>query len=55
MIKGKVDLTEFMQHLADHYNCDSPYKLGIRINSIALPISVSHLTYCSNSFLVKLK
>ncbi|XP_056911618.1 uncharacterized protein wu:fj29h11 isoform X2 [Takifugu flavidus] len=37
--KGRVDLTEFMQHLADHYNCDSPYKLGIRINSIALCIS----------------
>lgn len=48
-IKGRVDLTEFMQHLADHYNCDSPYKLGIRINSIALAISVSHSTrmYCS--------
>ncbi|XP_073345224.1 uncharacterized protein [Pagrus major] len=37
--KPKVDLAEFMKYLADHYNCDSPYELGIRIHSIALPIS----------------
>lgn len=35
----KVDLAEFMKYLADHYNCDSPFELGIRINSIALAIS----------------
>lgn len=37
--KVKVDLAEFMKHLADHYNCDSPYELGIRIHSVGLPIS----------------
>ncbi|XP_056152733.1 uncharacterized protein LOC130127187 [Lampris incognitus] len=36
--KPKVDLTEFMQHLADQYNCDSPYELGIRIQGLGLPI-----------------
>ncbi|XP_029953318.1 protein NO VEIN isoform X2 [Salarias fasciatus] len=35
----RVDLAEFMKHLADHYNCDSPYELGIRIHSVALPIA----------------
>ncbi|XP_072524200.1 uncharacterized protein [Salminus brasiliensis] len=37
--KPKVDLAEFMQHLADQYNCESPYELGIRIQSVGLPIS----------------
>ncbi|XP_041670873.1 protein NO VEIN isoform X2 [Cheilinus undulatus] len=37
--KPKVDLAEFMKYLADHYNCDSPYELGIRIHSIGLPIA----------------
>uniref|UniRef100_A0A3Q2WHL7 Wu:fj29h11 n=1 Tax=Haplochromis burtoni TaxID=8153 RepID=A0A3Q2WHL7_HAPBU len=37
--KVKVDLAEFMKHLADHYNCDSPYELGIRITGLGLPIS----------------
>ncbi|XP_034049192.1 uncharacterized protein LOC117530424 [Thalassophryne amazonica] len=37
--KGTVDLAEFMKHLADHYNCNSPYELGIRITSIGLAIS----------------
>uniref|UniRef100_A0A3Q3K307 HTH OST-type domain-containing protein n=1 Tax=Monopterus albus TaxID=43700 RepID=A0A3Q3K307_MONAL len=37
--KPKVDLAEFMKHLADHYNCESPYELGIRIHSLGLPIS----------------
>ncbi|KAG7491801.1 hypothetical protein MATL_G00007700 [Megalops atlanticus] len=37
--KEKVDLAEFMKHLADQYNCESPYELGIRIQSIALSIS----------------
>lgn len=33
-----------MKYLADHYNCDSPYELGIRIHSVALPISVREIT-----------
>ncbi|KAM7382188.1 hypothetical protein PAMA_012854 [Pampus argenteus] len=37
--KPKVDLAEFMKYLADHYNCESPYELGIRIHSVGLPIS----------------
>ncbi|XP_068439866.1 uncharacterized protein [Clinocottus analis] len=37
--KPKVDLAEFMKYLADHYNCDSPYELGVRIHSIGLPIA----------------
>ncbi|XP_019748146.1 uncharacterized protein LOC109529281 [Hippocampus comes] len=35
----KVDLAEFMKYLADHYNCESPYELGIRIHSLGLPIA----------------
>uniref|UniRef100_A0A8C5H5H6 Uncharacterized LOC114481634 n=1 Tax=Gouania willdenowi TaxID=441366 RepID=A0A8C5H5H6_GOUWI len=38
--KVKVDLADFMKYLADHYSCDSPYKLGIRIQGVGLPISV---------------
>ncbi|KAG9350267.1 hypothetical protein JZ751_026621 [Albula glossodonta] len=37
--KEKVDLVEFMKYLADQYNCESPYEVGIRIQSIALAIS----------------
>ncbi|KAJ7984929.1 hypothetical protein DPEC_G00359850 [Dallia pectoralis] len=37
--KPKVDLAEFMKHLTDQYNCESPYELGIRIHSVGLPIS----------------
>uniref|UniRef100_M3ZT74 Wu:fj29h11 n=1 Tax=Xiphophorus maculatus TaxID=8083 RepID=M3ZT74_XIPMA len=35
----RLDLAEFMKHLSDHYNCESPYELGIRIPSFGLPIS----------------
>ncbi|XP_017271683.1 protein NO VEIN isoform X2 [Kryptolebias marmoratus] len=37
--KPKLDLAEFLQYLSDHYNCDSPYELGIRIHSFGLPIA----------------
>ncbi|KAM4715626.1 uncharacterized protein FYW61_018477 isoform 2-T2 [Anableps anableps] len=37
--KQRLDLAEFLKHLADHYNCESPYELGIRIHSFGLPIS----------------
>ncbi|XP_066560829.1 uncharacterized protein LOC136750017 isoform X2 [Amia ocellicauda] len=37
--RGKVDLAEFMKYLADQYNCESPWDLGIRIQSIALSIA----------------
>ncbi|KAM6951488.1 uncharacterized protein FYW47_015000 [Aplochiton taeniatus] len=37
--KAKVDLADFMKHLADQYSCDSPYELGIRIQGLGLPIS----------------
>ncbi|XP_028998254.2 uncharacterized protein wu:fj29h11 [Betta splendens] len=50
--KPKVDLAEFMKHLADHYNCESPYELGIRIHSVALPIStVMKVNRCEHAFL----
>ncbi|XP_061564141.1 uncharacterized protein wu:fj29h11 isoform X2 [Cololabis saira] len=35
----KVDPPEFLKYLADNYNCDSPYELGIRITGFGLPIS----------------
>ncbi|XP_078082199.1 uncharacterized protein LOC144502066 [Mustelus asterias] len=35
----KIDLADFIKHLADQYHCDSPYELGIRITSIGLLIS----------------
>ncbi|XP_067225099.1 uncharacterized protein wu:fj29h11 isoform X1 [Chanodichthys erythropterus] len=35
----RVDLADFMKHLADQYSCESPYELGIRIQSLGLPIS----------------
>ncbi|XP_035998446.1 protein NO VEIN isoform X3 [Fundulus heteroclitus] len=38
-LKQRLDLADFMKHLADHYNCESPYELGIRIHSFGLPIS----------------
>ncbi|XP_042590813.1 uncharacterized protein LOC109099997 isoform X2 [Cyprinus carpio] len=35
----RIDLADFMKHLADQYSCESPYELGIRIQSLGLPIS----------------
>uniref|UniRef100_A0A1A8UKW3 HTH OST-type domain-containing protein n=1 Tax=Nothobranchius furzeri TaxID=105023 RepID=A0A1A8UKW3_NOTFU len=35
----KLDLAEFLKFLSDHYHCDSPYELGIRILSFGLAIS----------------
>ncbi|XP_057214332.1 uncharacterized protein LOC130569018 [Triplophysa rosa] len=35
----RVDLAEFLKNLADQYSCESPYELGIRIQSLGLPIS----------------
>nr|XP_040032429.1 protein NO VEIN isoform X2 [Gasterosteus aculeatus aculeatus] len=50
--KPKVDLAEFMKYLADHYSCDSPYELGIRIHSIALPIAtVLKVSRCEYSIM----
>ncbi|XP_058848447.1 uncharacterized protein LOC117424580 isoform X2 [Acipenser ruthenus] len=37
--RSKVDLAEFMQFVMDQYNCNSPYELGIRIQSVALSVS----------------
>ncbi|XP_034415421.1 protein NO VEIN isoform X2 [Cyclopterus lumpus] len=50
--KPKVDLAEFMKYLADHYNCDSPYELGVRIHSIGLPIAtILKVSRCEHSIL----
>ncbi|GCC17061.1 hypothetical protein chiPu_0017434 [Chiloscyllium punctatum] len=35
----RIDLADFIKYLADQYDCDSPYALGIRITSIGLLIS----------------
>ncbi|XP_017542150.1 protein NO VEIN isoform X3 [Pygocentrus nattereri] len=52
--RTKVDLAEFMQYLADQYNCDSPYELGIRIQSVGLPISTLAKAYnCENACMDK--
>ncbi|XP_066520431.1 uncharacterized protein wu:fj29h11 isoform X2 [Hoplias malabaricus] len=46
----KVDLAEFMKYIADQYNCESPYDLGIRIQSVGLPISTLSRAYsCENA------
>ncbi|XP_043925651.1 protein NO VEIN-like [Protopterus annectens] len=51
--RSKVDLAEFMKFLADQYNCESPYELGIRIQSIAL--SISTVRKAANSEFVALE
>ncbi|KAJ0016243.1 hypothetical protein NQD34_014533 [Periophthalmus magnuspinnatus] len=50
----KIDLADFMKYLSDQYNCDSPYELGIRIHSVALPIaSLSKVVRNENALLEK--
>ncbi|KAK0132689.1 hypothetical protein N1851_032434 [Merluccius polli] len=50
----KVDLAEFMKFLADQHSCDSPYELGVRIHSVALPISsLTKVTRCEHLYLEK--
>ena len=41
--KKKVDLKKFMEYLCDEYGYDTPYELGVRIQSIGLAISVLQL------------
>ena len=38
--RKKVDLTKFMEYLCEEYHCETPYELGVRIQSIGLAISV---------------
>ncbi|XP_043958453.1 protein NO VEIN isoform X2 [Gambusia affinis] len=48
----RLDLAEFMKHLSDHYNCESPYELGIRIPSFGLPISsLIKVSRCEQAYL----
>ncbi|XDV25912.1 hypothetical protein PO909_029738, partial [Leuciscus waleckii] len=46
----RIDLADFLKHLADHYSCESHYELGIRIQSLGLSISMlnkaSAAEYC---------
>ncbi|KAM9837751.1 uncharacterized protein ACBR49_018381 isoform 2-T3 [Aulostomus maculatus] len=52
----KIDLAEFMKHLADHYNCETPYELGIRIHSVGLPIStLNKVTRCEHTIMEQAK
>ena len=39
--RKKVKLEDFMAHVMKFYNVESPYELGIRIESVGLGISVS--------------
>ncbi|KAL1263883.1 hypothetical protein QQF64_004238, partial [Cirrhinus molitorella] len=36
---SRVDMADFLKDLADQYSCESPYELGIRIQSLGLSIS----------------
>lgn len=38
--RKKVDLKSFMEYLCEEYRCETPYELGVRIQSIGLAISV---------------
>ncbi|XP_049615652.1 uncharacterized protein wu:fj29h11 isoform X2 [Syngnathus scovelli] len=54
--KPKVDLAEFMKYLGDHYNCESPYELGIRITSLGLSISsLNKVSRCEHSVMDQIK
>ncbi|XP_077101777.1 uncharacterized protein LOC143753264 isoform X1 [Siphateles boraxobius] len=48
----RIDLADFLKHLADHYSCGSPYELGIRIQSLGLPISTLNKATASEYFLM---
>ena len=37
----KVDLWKFIEYLCQEFKCETPYQLGVRIQSIGLAISVS--------------
>uniref|UniRef100_A0A3Q2QWH8 Wu:fj29h11 n=1 Tax=Fundulus heteroclitus TaxID=8078 RepID=A0A3Q2QWH8_FUNHE len=51
-VHQRLDLADFMKHLADHYNCESPYELGIRIHSFGLPISsLNKVSRCEQTIL----
>ena len=38
--RTKVDLKLFLDYLCEQYDCDTPYELGVRIQSVGLAISV---------------
>lgn len=41
--REKVDLGKFMEYLCEEYDCETPYELGVRIQSIGLAISVKRM------------
>ena len=41
----KVDLGKFMEYLREEYDCETPYELGVRIQSIGLAISVKKMFF----------
>ena len=51
--RNKVVLEKFMDYLREEYHCETPYDLGVRIQSIGLAISVmlSHFLLYSCVFL----
>ena len=38
--KNRIDLQEFLEHIAEKRDFNSPYDMGVLVNSIALAISV---------------
>ena len=38
--RKKVDLKKFLEYLCEEHDCETPYELGVRIQSVGLAISV---------------
>ena len=38
--RTKVDLKKFMEYLCEEYRCDTPYELGVRIQSVGMATMV---------------
>lgn len=41
--REKVDLVKFIEYLCEEYHCETPYELGVRVQSVGLAISVRRL------------
>ena len=45
--RTKVDLKSFLEYICEEHDCETPYELGVRIQSVGLAISVCKLGfYC---------
>ena len=43
--REKVALSKFMAYLCEENDCETPYELGVRIQSVGLAISVTKLSF----------